>query len=316
MPVVKNIVKPVKRVLSIPDFYKKHNRVLIIRGVGGLGDILMHRMLFEDFKLLAPDVKIDFACPWQYHDVVKDHPFIDRILGLNEYHLEDYIVSYNTTTACGRYEMKIAPQSDLHRSDIWAKHCGINLTRHNMHFCLTEEEKVEGKQIIEKYRFCDGPAVIFCPISAMDKKNIQDKQMVDIAKGIQERGFYPVALHSTPIIPLIKNNIPIITKPKLRQWLGVINQCDYVVTVDTACLHCAGGMGKPMVGIFTFVNGKTYTKYYQNSECVQSLCPMGYIGCYNWGTCPGIKEPILPCRAAINVNDILTTFELIVNRFT
>jgi len=41
--------------VSVRQYAEKKNQLLVVRGTGGLGDILMHRMLFEDFKLLLPD---------------------------------------------------------------------------------------------------------------------------------------------------------------------------------------------------------------------------------------------------------------------
>ena len=80
-PIVRQIAKttPDKlyRILSLKEFYDKRENILICRNVGGLGDILMHRMLFEDFKLAMPNCKVHFACPAHFHIVVKDHPFID-----------------------------------------------------------------------------------------------------------------------------------------------------------------------------------------------------------------------------------------------
>ena len=130
-----------KRVLSLVDFYEKRNKILINRSVGGLGDVLMNRMMFEDIKLLMPDCEIHYACPIQYHDAVRDHPYIDKLLDPAHVDRKDYIAYYNTTTACGRTEMQFAPLSaPNNRSDIWASHCGFELTRHNMHFQITDEE--------------------------------------------------------------------------------------------------------------------------------------------------------------------------------
>jgi hypothetical protein len=99
------------RILNLRDFYAKRNKILIVRSVGGLGDIFMHRMIFEDFKRIMPDAEIHFACPKIYHDALIDHPFIDKVLDSATVDKSDYIISYNTTTACGRYEMKMAPFS-------------------------------------------------------------------------------------------------------------------------------------------------------------------------------------------------------------
>jgi len=108
-----------KPTIGIRDFYNKRKKVLIQRSVGGLGDILMHRMMFEDFKKLLPNAEVHFACPAMYHEAVIDHPFIDKVLDSNVVNYHDYIIHYNTTTACGRWEMKMAPMSGKHRSDIW-----------------------------------------------------------------------------------------------------------------------------------------------------------------------------------------------------
>ena len=314
MPFVKTIrPQKIRRGLSLKEFYEKRNKVLIIRAVGGLGDILMHRMIFEDFKLLAPEIELHFACPWQYHDAVRDHPFVDKIFN-TEYNQDDYIVHYNTSTACGRYEMRIAPGYDLHRSDIWASHCGLHLTKHDMHFNLTESEQAEGRKLIEEHRFCDGPSVIMSPISALTTKNIPDEELLKLANELKFRGFCPIAVHTAPIYCLLKNDFPTIT-PKLRQWLGIINQADYVISVDTAALHCAGGMRKPFVGIFTFVNGETYTKYYPTAEVVQSECPVGHRGCYNWGLCPKKSGHELPCHTNVNAKVVLESFDRLLERF-
>lgn len=304
-----------KRNLSLSEFYRKRNKVIVIRGVGGLGDCLMHRMMFEDFKLLAPDVEIHFACPQIYHDAVSDHPFIDRVLSVEDYNRQEYLASYITTTACGRYEMKQAPFSGMHRSDIWAQHCGVLLTKHNMHIKLTEEEKQEGRKLIEENRDRPGPSVMISPISAMHNKDLLDRQIMGLTKGLHERGYYVFGLHTKPIYPFLQNDIPTISGVKLRQWLGIIDQTDYTISVDSAAFHAAGGMGKPLVGIFTFVNSETYSRYFSTVEIVQGKCPKGYSGCYNWGTCPYSENGFIPCNSSINCEEILNSFDKLVKRF-
>lgn len=325
MPVVKKPIsrrvertrpQRIKRTLELKEFYEKRNKVLISRNCGGLGDILMHRMMFEDFKLLAPDLELHFACPKQYHDVVKDHPFVDKVLDVHDPDRHDYIVSYNTTTACGRHEMKVAPESDKHRSDIWANHCGLELTKHDMHFQITENEKEEGKKYIEEQRDRPGKSVLIAPISAMLNKNLPDGIITDLFDKLRNKGFFPFALHKSPIGICFKENLPMISGTNLRQWLGIINQADYVISVDTSVLHASGGMGKPLVGVFTFINSKIYSRYYETSELVQGPCPIGYMGCYNWGDCPYVKDkPLLPCCSGLTTNKIMRSFNKIVERF-
>lgn len=305
----------IQRVLSLKEFYERRNKILVFRNTGGLGDILMHRMMFEDFHRVMPDIELHFACPPQYHSAVEDHPYVSKILNSFEVQRRNYIVHYNTTTACGRYEMKIAPYSDKHRSDIWADQCGLILTNHNMHINLTDKEKQYGKDLIEQYRDCQGPAVCISPISAMNNKDLLPDQITGIVKGLKERGYYAFGLHNHPLYTFIKNKIPSISNTSIREWMGILNQTDYVISVDTAAFHCAGGMGKPLLGIFTFVNSKTYSKYYPKVELIQGNCPDGHIGCYNWGICPYLNRPELPCRSNIKVDDILLNFDKLTKKW-
>lgn len=312
-------VRPEKlqRTLSLKEFYEKRNKILILRGVGGLGDILMHRMMFEDFKKLMPDAEIHFACPRMYHDAIADHPFIDKILDVPEAQKHEYIVHYNTTVACGRYEMRIAPAADKHRSDIWAEHCGLTLTNHDMHFCLTEHDKAEGRKIIEMFRDRPGKIVAFAPISAMQQKNLSNNIITNVVRGLQERGYYVFGLHKEPIYSMLQNDTPIIAERNLRKWLAIVSQIDYAISVDTAAFHCAGGMKKPTVGIFTFVNSKAYSQYYPNVELVQGPCPFNYSGCYNWTNCPELKfkkDKLIPCCLGLQSDNILAAFDKLVNK--
>lgn len=292
--------------LTLPEFYNKRNKVLILRGVGGLGDILMHRMMFEDMK--QHDIELHFACPKIYHPAIIDHPYVDKVIDSNEVNISDYIVSYNTTTACGRYEMKLAPLSNLHRSDIWSQHCGINLINHNMHITLTNDEKEEGYSIIQENRDREGPVVIFCPISAMDSKNLLDFQVECVVKNLREKGCCVIGLHKHPIMNLLKNDVPSIHSLSIRQWMAVINASDYVVSVDTSSFHCAGGLSKPLTGIFTFADGLVYGKYF-NFELIQKhrkTNPCWNCGpCYNWSECTKTKEKLKPCLTEISVDEIV-----------
>lgn len=292
------------RFLSLKDFYNKRNKILIIRNCGGLGDIFMHRMMFEDFKKLMPDAEMHFCCPRYYHDAIVDHPFVDKILDYDEIKKEDYIISYNTSTVCGRTEMRHAPFSGPHRSDIWAEHCGLTLSEHNMHINLTEEEQEEAKKIIEKTRNRDGKIVALAPVSAMQMKNLLDHQLLGLVDYLNNKNLFTFCLHNTPINVCYKNNIPLIEEKRIRIWMALLNQVDYVISVDTAAFHCAGGMGKPLVGIFTFADGLVYGKYFDfilvqkhRSRDINWTCGP----CYAWGNCPKTKDNLKPCLTDISL---------------
>lgn len=308
----------IQRVISLKEFHEKRNRVLVFRNTGGLGDIFMHRMMFEDFHRIMPDIEVHFACPPQYHSAVIDHPYVAKVVNSFDVDRRNYIVNYNTTTACGRYEMKMAPYSEKHRSDIWADQCGVILSNHNMHIQLTDEEKNHGKELIEKNRDREGSAVCIVPISAMENKNMLKTQLLETVAGLRNRGYYVFGLHNHPIYTLIKNDVPCIHGTSIREWMSIINQADYVISVDTAAFHCAGGMGKPLVGMFTFSDGKVYGKYF-DFFLVQKHReddPCWDCGpCYNWGACPKTKSNPKPCLTEINSNMILEKADMMFEKW-
>lgn len=303
--------------MSLREYYDNRNTILIIRSIGGLGDILMHRMLFEDIKLLIPDCKIHFACPKLYHDAVIDHPYIDAVLDSETVDKYKYTISYNTSTICGRYELKVAPKSDLHRSDIWAKHCGYKLTRHNMHIMLTDEERSWARERLAQVRDREGPIVLFSPISAIENKNLTRLQMESLIKGLWDRGLCPVGLHLTPIIDLLNMDVPMISRVKIRQWMALIAESDYVISVDTSAFHCAGGLGKPLMGIFTWADGKTYGKYFdfvlvqKHRDDDKTWCGP----CYNWCVCPKSTSNPKPCLLEIDGDMLLRGVDTMLTKF-
>lgn len=297
------VLKP----LSIKEFNDRRNRVLIVRGSGGLGDILMHRMIFEDIKLLLPDAHITFAIPTSYFAAVEDHPFIDAIVDYNTVEVKDFLISYNTTTACGRYENRIAPLADKHRSDIWAEHCGIKLTRHNMHIKLSDAEVKYGHDLLKRFNKDGKKVFVFSPVSAMPGKNLDSVQVNGVISELEKLGYCVLLLHSNPLTA----NAPTLTGQTVRQWMSIISAADYVISVDTSAFHFAGGIGKPLVGIFSWADGTVYGKYFdftlvQKHRSYTSGWDCG--PCFNWWKClkcPNGQQPRKPCITEITVEDVM-----------
>jgi len=306
-------------VLSLRQFHERRNKVLIIRQTGGLGDMIMHRMMFEDFKKISSDVEIVLACLPIYHNVLEDHPYIDELVDSRHVNHLDYLISYNTTCACTRYEIGIAPKSGLHRSDIWAQHCGVELTKHDAHFVMSPEIEEFGRNKINELKGNhSGPTIMLCPISAMVAKNLTDWQMEGVVNRLRQMGFFVVASHTAPIIKLNEMNVPIITGLKASNLMGVINACDYIVSVDTGQFHCAGVLNKPLTGIFTFADGKVYGKYFDFTlvQKHRENDPEWSCGpCYAWHGClKSNGKPPKPCLTEITVDMIIDGIKKMVKK--
>jgi ADP-heptose:LPS heptosyltransferase len=303
--------------MPIREFYNKRNKILIVRDGGGVGDILMLRMMIEDFKLLMPEAEIVIATTPNYFTMLEDHPFVSEVVNSRELDENQYIVSYNCTSACIRYETKIAPRSDLHRSDIWAAHCGVKLTKHDMHLKVSQELKQEAVRTFAHIGITKRPIVAFSPVSSMLSKDLGLEQINEVVAGAKKLGCDIYILHKSPIAGA---GCPQATGMNLQQWLAAVNQSDYVISVDTGTFHAANGFNKPTVAVFGWADGNVYGKHHKKMELVQrhrDHIP-GWCGpCFAWNSC--VKCPDnnkrKPCMTEITGKEICDALARLIQQY-
>lgn len=316
------------RFVTLKQIREQKNKVLIVRSRGGLGDILMQRLLFENFKILLKDVLLTFACPVEYRDAVIDHPFIDTWLPSQIVtYVEsgrrcekvvvdgDFLRTYDTSRNCNEWELIQSenrraglPTTDLHRAEIWAKDCGIPLITADMHIRFTDAERDWAASTLSGMSR-GRKTVLLAPVSRMESKNLHPYQLQPVIDELS-RDYYVFILHDRPTPQF---EAPCFTAATIRQWMSLIEAVDYVISVDTAAFHCAGGMGKPTVAVFGWADSKVYSKFYKNVVRVQKHRdddPTWTCGpCYNFTKCPkdinGVRKP---CITEITCIDILRGF--------
>jgi hypothetical protein len=294
--------------LSLRKFHEQRNKVLVIRRLGGLGDVLVHRMIFEDFKRLMPDCHLVFACPKQFHDSVRDHPFLDEVADSETVDLSEFTVSYDTTSPCLRYEMAMAPGRVIkHRADIWANHCGVLCLRHDMHLRVPEEYREWGRRKVAGLTAGGGIPVLFTPVSYDTNRTLTDAQLRGVVEGMRGMGCAPYSAHTGTYVPLEKLGVPTVTDASLPEWLGLIDASPYVVTVDTSVFHAAGGLKKPMVGIFTFADGMVRGQYFDFVLVQRHRFLDGWDcgPCFNPAVCPKSDRQPRPCLTELTAGMIL-----------
>lgn len=282
-------------VLSIRDFYEQRNRVLLWHEKGGLGDVFMHRMIFEDFHRIMPDIEIVFGCLPEYLAAAENHPYVSKVVDARSVNTKEFTLVYNTcVTLADRYENKHAPFCTAHRSDIWANYCGVLLQNHDMHIKIDEEITQKMQIRMNEFRKPGKPLIAFIPISAMKTKTLLDWQVDVLMDEMKDSAV--VGLHRKEI-----PKIPGIYDVSIREWIACINEADYVVSVDTAAFHVAGGLKKPLVGIFTFADGKAYGKHF-DFILVQKHRDNGWEcgPCFTFGNCPKSKKAIKPCLTELS----------------
>jgi ADP-heptose:LPS heptosyltransferase len=187
-----------------------------------------------------------------------------------------------------------------------------------MHIRFQPEEVAEGRTLLETSRTRPGPIVLIAPHSAIGSKDLDDQQVLGVAEALSREGYCPVGLHTQPIRVLNKNGFGTVCHIGIRQWMSVIQQADYLVSVDTAAAHCAGGLGKPAIGIFTWADGYVYCKHYPSVTIVQrhrDTHPNWTCGpCYHWFKCQKSSKSRKPCVTELTVEEIMEGFWKLVEK--
>jgi len=180
------------------------------------------------------------------------------------------------------------------------------------------EEIIEfGKKKIKEIKNQEGPSVLFCPIAFENLRSLTNEHIILIGKYLKEKGFFVYSTHNSDISALQALQIPVLTGYKMLEWLSLIHAADYVISVDTAAFHYAGGIKKPLTGIFTYADGKLRGKYYDfilvQKHRDNGNWPCG--PCYNYLMCthtnckdPKAIEP-RPCLLELTSEEIIHGIE-------
>lgn len=258
----------------------------------------MQRMFITGVREVVPDAEIHFACLPEYMDAAIDHPDISKVLNTKKVDDSQYTFKYNTcVTISDRYENKNSPNCDEHRSDIWAKYCGFEIKNHDMKFRPNPEYQDFFRNKIRELNPENKPVVVFSPISKMESKTLRDWQTEHIVNVLKENNLFVLGSHREEIPLLKKLNVGGLYNLKIQEWIAAVSVCDYVVSVDSALFHLGGGLNKPMTGIFTFIDGKVYGKWFKFS-LVQKHRDNGNWDCgpcFKYSSCPKSRGQPKPC---------------------
>lgn len=306
MPTLFNF-KKIHKDISVSKYQEIKNKVLVFRNIGGYGDILAMRMIFEDIKKQYPDFLFDWAVPHGYFAAAKGHPFVNKILHCGDYDENEYLAVYNLTHTCVKYEWGKGKLIDKNRADIWANSMGAHLNSHNMWLPSYNQHK---EKIVKDLRNIgwDGEKklVLFAPRSAMSQKNLTVEQCTFI-KNMTKDAFLFI-LHTVPILEIDHLKIPTISNYKLEESMACTEIADFVISTDTGHMHCAAGYKKPTLAIFCYTDGKIIAKYYETVKTVQRhhLDEPDYCGpCNNYNRCTrDIHSKIKPCLTDVT-NDMI-----------
>lgn len=298
-----------KAEVSLKDHYLRRNKVLVKRREGGFGDLMMMRMIFEDFHAAMPGIDLTVASVRPFISVLQNHPFIHAVL-LDDIKEKEFGAVYDVTTCCRSQECRLGPKNTKHRTDIWANHCGVTLTNRNPHFSVPN---------VEDFRYAlryinpeDKPTILFVPTSTNTDfglgKSLTDEQTTQIVERLRDMGFFVFSILGERHPALTELLVPQYLGISFNEWTGLVAAADYVLSVDTATFHFAGCLKRPLISIFSFTDGKLYGKHYEHI-LVQKHKDDGDWDCgpcYRVDLCEKEKDnPRKPCMTDLTVEQII-----------
>ena len=312
------------RIDEVPDlkqFAHTDGKVLVKRSSGGLGDIIIHRMMFQDFKIVAPRARITVALPRQYMSVMQCHPFVDEVVDVEDVNDSDFAYVYDTTDIAGQYEYARLPNVDKHRSDIWAEAAGVRLRHHESFIRISDEEKSMASELFQDDAGDDRPRVAIAPRTASRHKNWDDDKWQAVIDHLDSAGYLVYSFHTQPTTFYNCSNVRGLP---IRMWMASVAACDYVITLATSVYCLANALHKPTIAIFGCEDLDVFGKHFPEMIPVQRRS-----GVDGWGgqECPcwrnwcsldpesnrhvnGEKQNL--CMADIKAAEVIAAFDTLV----
>lgn len=246
---------------ATPEFlYKKFypgclkgNEKLIIKRLGGAGDVIWTLAIARELKFRYPLLKISYLLDERHRDLITGNPYVDEFLPnpqpirkLNEY---DYILDYYESIERNR-------KAEYHGLDSYDHHYEIAFNENPAkewnvtgNIFLTEKEIEMSKEIF-------GSGYIVLAMSSSNPKRTWFF-MQDLAERILKE--YPdkkIILTGQGDFSFFKHDkiINLINRVSLRELLVIIKNAGILFCTDSGNLHFAGQLGVPCLGLFSTVS--------------------------------------------------------------
>jgi ADP-heptose:LPS heptosyltransferase len=255
-------------IAEVPKLYLKKYYVgcmkdgdkLLIKRLGGLGDVIWTLPVAKRMKELYPKCTINYLVAEKDVDLFKGNPYVDGVFTqpmlVSEMLEHDWILDYYESIE--RY----APASYKEAYDIhfeWAFNKELDGSAKGNIF-LTDKEKAYADFLPEKYiLFClhaSSPKRTYFYMSALIDKAIADGYNVVVS------GQYPFKIN--------EQSINLMNKLELRELFSVVNKAALVVCADSGNAHIASQLDRKTICLYSTVDSKTRAKYYDNVIPIES----------------------------------------------
>lgn len=240
---------------------------LIQRDVGGFGDMITITPVIRELKRINPRRKLFLAVPEMYKCIFENNPHIDTLFSIKD-KLPRVGAQYNLSSPCASYEIQRLYRKlpvDKSRIEVFADHCGLprNINYQPEMFLTLEEQDWAYKQV--------DPNRVKIGIALRTSDGYRDWSMEYFEKLFGElqglRGTIQLILFDRERVWDCDRSFMLDAMGyPFRKMAALAQQCQLLVTADTALLHLAGWLGTPTIALFGPIDSTCRIKHYPNVE--------------------------------------------------
>jgi len=283
--------------------------ILILRRLGGVGDVIMTTPCLRGLKEKFPNCKITYATNKEYFqgalfDILKCNPYIDELKEVSQVTEKSFDFAVDLTAVDIQREQ--GDRAPPHRIEIYCETVGVNPSSRVPVYTQLEEEYDFARQELETFfpNLKNLKLVFINPASNTPRRDVPApsiQQVINILSSKSDIGVvlghhFDHGLKHPRLFKAIGRNI--------RQIISLMDNCDLIIAHDTSLLHLAGALEKRIVGLFGSIYPPSRLTHYANAIPIwkKESCPQAPCWYANCSQTPQFK-----CMKSITPEEIART---------
>ena len=240
--------------------------ILVTRAMGGIGDILMMTPGLRALARRHAPRKVYFATQRGFL------PLFDGNLDVVALDIEGEPLPlpafrrwYDLTDCpAARVESRTVPNVRRNRIDIFARAIGISRARlwatgRIPVYAVSAEEAQFAREFVARHAAAGGPRIAVHLHSADTYKDYL--RMPELVEQLAQLGTV-FLFHGEPIAGFDIGGVVKVDSLPLRRAIAVAAECDLVIAPDSAFVHVAAALGRPVLALFGPTDGRVFTRRY------------------------------------------------------
>lgn len=265
--------------------FGKKPYIIVVRQLGGVGDVLMMSCVYRGLREKFPKHKIctvasDLYAGGAVNQISAHNPFIDEIHNISPYEgstkktrqvwnehyqegplLEDDIWfqkadhTYDLNTVCMEMEMRATRPSVqkefgavplIPRYKIWCNAAEVEPSSYRPVYVISKQERRDAQAFWDEKGWNPRETVFMGLGTCDEKRTVPMNILVKVAEGIMGMGMRPVTIDHTRKI----EGCDYIIGKQIPEIMAIMERGRMCVSADSGILHMAGTLDVPVIGLF------------------------------------------------------------------